>query len=1777
MFKKITAIISAITLLVGSLSVPTLLSQAAGYTGKLTIAGAIVENNTNPTAFYIQGTDEYETGYSSGNWPDSTMVPAANDMESGIFVDGNRINDYFSAGDHPNSVRLRKFSDSGNDYYIERIPNVTTGSVVTIKGTFYTYGGWMQEDIFDASPIVYEESSFKWNGTQWEDYVAPEEPDTPEPFSGVLAIAGAESTNNTNQNAFYIKGTDGYQTGSDSWPELTMMPNADDTESGIFVDGVRVNDYFSAGDNPNSVRLRKYNDTNNYYYIERIPNVQNGSVVTIKGTFHVYGNWMETNQFDSTPITFTESSFKWNGSQWEDYVAPEEPDTPQSYTGVLTIEGALAVSSNSAAFYMEGTDEYRTGSDSWPELTMMPNADDTESGIFVDGVRINDYFSAGDNPNSVRLRKFSDSGNDYYIERIPNVQNGSVVTIKGTFHVYGNWMETDQYDSTPIIFTESSFKWNGSQWVDYVPTTDYQGALTIESHNTGDATHTYLTGTDTYPTVSWDIELKALNDESGIYVGETKVDAAYLKKVDANAYYMSGFGTVEIGTVITIKGTFGVADSTQTVTFEETKIQWNGGSQWVKYVPIERFNGTLSLSGAETTGNASCMFLKGTDEMPAGGWELAIYAADELSGIYLNDVKQADAYVKKYDGVNCWYYAAGFAEANEGDKLTIKGNFGYDNYIVKLESITFEWAEGAWATPVIVDTLEENVALEIDYATMVSGGNEGGIYLNTTDSMPAPGWEAIIAPMRGSSNGVFYNGEKSNAFLKKYTDGKYYVCLQDVGIYAEDGDEITIDGQFVYGSYVVDFDRVTFYYNGQKWATTYTAPIVVNYKDVTITGLKQASQFVTERDRWEFWIDVDSKLPGESSQVQFGYVKVSINGQEYEFHSTRGQDQTLYMDIYSKLLPHLPQEDTLVTIQAGQYTSLDRTLGINLTEDYHIYINQYGMSTEKFMTPYIPAETNVEVSIDRDSAFGGGENGIYLKTADKFKVDETWSTLIRGIAYDDESGVFYNGVKIDSIMKKFADGKIYVDLLSAGITAKDKDEVVLKGTFYLDDYAVSYKEIKFYFNGKQWNTTYIEAKEVYVDITGVSVNKVSQFMEDRNIWVVYLNVEGKLPGEIDKLAFHGLEIIVDGKKLDTTTHHSYQDCLYFAIPQEYMSKDAPNGTAITIKAGKALSENRIDGINWTKDFTIYTFLGQLTEEKPTNNTKWQDIKIEYLPNVMKFNKDAKLWEIFARPNLPLTTENDTNFYQLPLSVAGKNIKVTVIQAGDNIYFQIPEDVLSGDTKSATLTIKKGATAIANAGRDGIRFTEDYTMYLYNGVWSDYDYKETTVTSINCVGMQNAQFVETADGGYWNMYFWSDVKIAGTSWYEQYDDFTAYYNGKEFQTRLCKAASSNGRLFYLVIQSNVVGAAKEGDIITVKPHKVTCGAYKIKFANEFAIQYRNGIWSEYIETDVEEPVDDKMLWEVARFDSAYIPLSENGTVNFTNSDKYNKITSMEEMKDYTVSFTSTKLSNDNTTPSVSVVLRGKQIDDETEMSTGTLYGYVVEFKAIEERIDDETSKWIGEVNLWKNGRKTGLMDQYRIAYQRDTEKTFFGFNEACEYEFSIYNVTETCACITVKVNGEVVLRHYDHASDDPMDPAVNAGNFAIFAEGMSGIYDGIYEVDEVLATSKECKVGEAVWVSGSYPYVMSKTEFSVDKEGASVANGVFKATEAGEYQVTCTYDGKEIKPTTISVAEADVPVDDSDVSTGTNWMLIGVVAAAVIVVGGVGVAIAVVVKRRKKHA
>ena len=75
-----------------------------------------------------------------------------------------------------------------------------------------------------------------------------------------------------------------------------------------------------------------------------------------------------------------------------------------------------------------------------------------------------------------------------------------------------------------------------------------------------------------------------------------------------------------------------------------------------------------------------------------------------------------------------------------------------------------------------------------------------------------------------------------------------------------------------------------------------------------------------------------------------------------------------------------------------------------------------------------------------------------------------------------------------------------------------------------------------------------------------------------------------------------------------------------------------------------------------------------------------------------------------------------------------------------------------------------------------------------------------------------------------------------------------------------------------------------------------------------------------------------------------------------------------------------------------------------------------------------------------------------------------------------------------------MRVVDRATDDPLDPARNAGQFQIYASCPQYLYSPEVELETLAASSNECYIGEQVRVSATYPAVLEGVEYIVDGEG-----------------------------------------------------------------------------------
>lgn len=951
------------------------------------------------------------------------------------------------------------------------------------------------------------------------------------------------------------------------------------------------------------------------------------------------------------------------------------------------------------------------------------------------------------------------------------------------------------------------------------------------------------------------------------------------------------------------------------------------------------------------------------------------------------------------------------------------------------------------------------------------------------------------------------------------------------------------------------------------------------YLDVKFGDMNSSSGYMSSVDQWGFYMIPSITLPGTPDSTHYKGLKATVNGKETDvliFNSAHAS--SAFLALSTDVIPKTVTKNTKIVIKAGKAQANDGGNGIRLTKDYTIYLNKWGISPKGFLSKPKVIQKNATLTLDRATLFGGGKDGLYLVTDDKFKIDDTWQTKITSPAYEQVSGVYYNGRKADVSLIRYADGRAYLALRDAGIEAKDKDKITIRGVFALDGKAVSYTAVSYYFNGKIWNTKYEKAKgETYSPVQVTNVDQVSGYSKDVKAWHIYLKTDKKLPGEGDQISFDHLTVEVNGKKTETTVYHaSYQDSLFFVLDRSILPANAADGTKVTLKAGKALANDLSTGIRLTKDYTFYVYRGMLTSQQPTKNTKWEKVKATGLYITTGFREEANDWLLYVKFATDLKANSGDFWLDLKINVNGKDLTVNAQQNEKNMLLvTIPASVLPKNAKLATMTIKKGTTAVANAGHDGIRFKEDFTCYMFNGMFSDRQFDKMEETQANITGVQTV--INQRD-----VYVKLSSEFAGTAWYERYQ-MQYLYNGKTLTTEVCKADSSNNKTIYFKINEADVPTLKDGDKIDIKKGTILeCGGYRTEITSDFSMQYTDGVWATYKDSKVKAPEAEKSLWEIARFDPAYIPVAdakESNAIMSSNEDEYSIIASTEKMKDQTVTFDAKKMYDDETTPGFTVVLRGNPVSEDEPMTLNMLYGYVITFSAAEVKAEKEgeDSTWMGYIELWKNGVNYALVDQYRVHYMADTsDHPFFQFDKNYKYTFSVYNITDTCACIEVKVNGKLALRYYDEAGSDPFDPAVNAGTFQMNVGCPSYFLDETAELDTVIAEADECKVGDEIRVAATYPAIIEGAEYTVDKEGATVTDGIFKAEKEGTYTISATYNGKQLSPKTIKVTKTE-SAKVANAKTGFPVLPVAAGGVAVLILAGVAVILLKKNKRTKKDA
>lgn len=1615
------------------------------------------------------------------------------------------------------------FVKKDGNWAINLSENAVADTTVTVKGTF----------TYQTYSVRFDTITVKYTGSSWEVIENPNEDNIEYNRTFTLLYANEENKYGTSGGIF-LTGDDSIE-GDVTW--ATFISFNAGNNNGVFLNGTKT-----------EVQMKKINQYDWYVCLSDagIAAVKN-DVVTIKGAI---------THNDKTAV-FNEVSFVFDGITWSLKTDAQNCSFEQYYINDADKYGT------SKGIYLRSNDSLEHDA-SWGTFISFESGE--ENGVFLNGTK-----------TSVQMKKFT--ATDWYVclqDSNISASTGDKVTVKGAI----------TYKSKRVVFESITLVFDGVTWnLTEDPNLETGRTLTLGIQLNNPEKGIYLIGDDGLTAPGWTENVFAYpGEDNGVFLNGQKTEV-YLKKYEDKKWYvcLGDLGiTAKKDDVVTIKGVF--TYGTAKLSFNETDFIFNG-TTWEEKVDTQvtalDFVDLLSISKYNTETNKWEIYLTTTKNLP--GVDEAAYF-DVLMKI---GGKNKTVRCKKSSEQHSFSFEleSSLVPQNPSDEAAItimRGNYNVigENAKIKLETDTIlyflDGNVSLISSNVSID--EKDITLNID-RTNQGGGTKQGIYLTATDNVPYDiNWATDTIAYEGKTNGVFLNGVKTDVFLKKYDNDKYYVCLSDVNVIPEEGDIVVIKGIFKTKNYISSYESYSLVFKDGSWADG-TEP-ETNYTTVTVTDYDDSiSKYNNNLNRWELYFITKEKMPGNVDQ-RFDSVTMNINGKEYSmpcYHS--GHRDSFFVIIESD---KLKKNETAEIKISGKAKSEDQIIGVDVKE-FTVYVNKYGVSINGYASAVEVKETNVNLILDTTTFnwMAGTESGINLLTNDGFAVDNTWNTPIRAIGYDENSGIFYNGKKIDAVFKKHTKNCIYLDIAAGGVFAKDKDKITVKGTFSLNGYGVSYKEQSFYYNGQSWSTTYKEAiPKTKVDLTPVGITKTSSYNSERKAWDIYVKIDGNIPGGHD-YEYKTLPCEVNGKIFEVNVY-KVNDSLVFFVPETILPKDAKNGSAITLKAGLASDNYGIYDINLTKDYTAYIYHKAVSGKKPTDDTKHLDITVPGLLRTCTFNEELKVWHLFFKVDEKFDVDDGTEYYDLPVKVNGKTSEdIGVFRSGECLYIAIPETVLPKDAKSATLTIEKGAKAVANSGWNGIRFKNEVKVYMFGGVWNNVqftDYEETDLT------LKHLNFCSyNKDVSRWDIYVNVDREIPGNNWFEYFEGLTAYLNGKEYTTYANKAESGNNRLLYISLDEAVFGKFKDGDVICI-PKGITysCGGYKLNNKQDFYMQYLNGTWFEYYDTDVKAPEATNSIWENGRIEG-YIPVEEEKGIMFSNVEPTNIIKSVKDIKDITFKFDVTKmLAFNEELPTNSIILRGQPLTEGMDISETALYGYNVVFSYIElkeENFPNNPELWgihSQEISVWKNGINYPLLDQYRMTYNwKKSNHPFFEYDKKYEYTVSIYNVAEDVCVIEIYCNDELVMRVVDRASDDPLDPARNAGQFRIYAACPQYFYSPAVELENVEASASECYIGEQVRVSATYPAVLEGSEYTVDSQDATIKDGVFIAKKPGTYTVTGKYNG-------VSKGSVQIKVTEKPIKGNTTVEENGFPIIPVAVGGGIAVVLAATVilivflKKRKKR-
>lgn len=685
----------------------------------------------------------------------------------------------------------------------------------------------------------------------------------------VLEPASVEAFNST-ANSFYfsLKDADGngLATGCESWTNFLSPAYCDGTRieqakwssiyTGVWVDGTPLA-YWDA---------HFKNTAAGEFYIDGL-SATNGTTIVVRGVFDsaTQANWTSVGNFFLPELTFT-----YDGSTWT-YV---DSSSIIEHTGTPIFDE----SNGELGFYFTaGETAFPYDAANW---SIIATAEDTEeSGVFLNGEKTEVYLKKVDQDRWYVC--MSDA------EIVPEADDE--ITIAGSF----------VYQNHRITFEEATFTFNGTQYEG--PSTTYNGTPELlEIGEYGSAAGFYFKAGDGAPyATDWSLTSTAIDgEENGVFINDVKT-AIYLKKTNTDEWYVciSDAGvTLNAGDVLTVKGSFKIGNTSDTVVFTEKDFVFNG-----KRFSDGQFTATdFTITGLaysdinyDTTNNRWNMYFTLSANIP-GDVDSTYYPymTYEIDGTEYTThwFKSSSAHTVDGETIyNLYFPIEALPQTLEQEyAITVKAGTQQG----RISGTNAARTDGINLTEdyqFVVGGDYEASAPTIDY-TMSNGGNENGIYLSSGDAFPTIGWDYSLTKVE-SNDGIYVDNASTDVFIKKYEDNKYYVCLSDMGITAVEGTIVMLKGAFTTaGLNTVTFKTAKYIYTDGQWKV-YTATVEIDstgvWGDATGTSelnsadLIRIKRYLAKETEEIGLYDADLNASGNIDKYDTRLVRRLLIGDEY--------------------------------------------------------------------------------------------------------------------------------------------------------------------------------------------------------------------------------------------------------------------------------------------------------------------------------------------------------------------------------------------------------------------------------------------------------------------------------------------------------------------------------------------------------------------------------------------------------------------------------------------------------------------------------------------------------------------------------------------------------------------------------------------------------------------------------------------------------------------------------------------------------------------------------